>query len=68
MRITELSAALHDVKVSGDFSSAVADTAEGTARIGFDDLSAPRARGSRSGPRTAARAGTGSRSPAVCWA
>ncbi|MDI9887210.1 DUF2993 domain-containing protein [Streptomyces sp. HNM0645] len=36
--ITEMSAALHDVRLGADFSSATATTATGTARISYADL------------------------------
>ncbi|MEV0963867.1 MULTISPECIES: DUF2993 domain-containing protein [unclassified Streptomyces] len=36
--ITEMSAALHDVRLGGGFSSATATTATGTARISYADL------------------------------
>ncbi|MER5888349.1 DUF2993 domain-containing protein [Streptomyces sp. NPDC001941] len=39
VRITEMNAALRDVKIGGNFSSAVAATATGTARISYADLS-----------------------------
>ncbi|TLQ45112.1 LmeA family phospholipid-binding protein [Streptomyces marianii] len=38
--ITEMSAALHDVRLGADFSSATATTATGTARISYADLAA----------------------------
>ncbi|MGW7201170.1 LmeA family phospholipid-binding protein [Streptomyces chryseus] len=43
VRISELTAALHDVRVTGSFSGfsdATADRATGTARISYEDLSA----------------------------
>ncbi|AWK09887.1 DUF2993 domain-containing protein [Streptomyces spongiicola] len=36
--VTEMSAALHDVRLGGGFSSATATTATGTARISYADL------------------------------
>ncbi|MCZ7459456.1 LmeA family phospholipid-binding protein [Streptomyces sp. WMMC940] len=38
--VTEMSAALHDVRLGADFSSATATTATGTARISYADLAA----------------------------
>ncbi|WP_431043621.1 LmeA family phospholipid-binding protein [Streptomyces sp. P1-3] len=45
--ITELSATLHQVKISGDFSSATADRASGRAHISYADLSAAAGEGIR---------------------
>ncbi|KUJ65388.1 hypothetical protein ACZ90_49225 [Streptomyces albus subsp. albus] len=40
VRLTELRAVLHQVRISGDFSSATADHATGRAHISYADLSA----------------------------
>lgn len=40
VRVTELNAQLHQVRISGDFSSAVAERATGSAHISYADLSA----------------------------
>ncbi|WP_260868052.1 DUF2993 domain-containing protein [Streptomyces sp. SAJ15] len=40
VKVTELSATLHQVRVSSDFSSATADRASGKAHISYADLSA----------------------------